>query len=44
MNKQGADIRKTITVVGEFDYYKEDYATYCQLLNAEMEVDKSLSW
>jgi len=37
-------IGKTITVVGEFNYYKEDYATYCQLLNAEMEVDKSLSW
>lgn len=33
-----------ITVVGEFNYYKEDYATYCQLLNADMEVDKTLSW
>ena len=33
-----------ITVVGKFDYYKENYYTYCQLLDAEMEVDKSLSW
>ncbi len=33
-----------ITVTGEFDYYTEGYATYCQLLHAEMEVDKSLSW
>lgn len=33
-----------ITVTGEFDYYKEGYATYCQLLHAEMEVDTSLSW
>ena len=35
---------KTITVIGEFSYYKEDYNTYCQLLNAEMTVDTSLSW
>ena len=35
----------TITVIGDFNYYKEDdYYTYVQLLNAEMEVDKSLSW
>ena len=33
-----------ITVVGKFDYYKENYYTYCQLFDAEMEVDKSLSW
>lgn len=33
-----------ITVVGEFNYYKEDYYTYCQLTNATMEVDNSLSW
>lgn len=33
-----------ITVVGKFNYYKEDYYTYCQLLDAEMEADKSLSW
>ena len=37
-------IGQTITVTGEFSYYKEDYAVYCQLLNAEMEVDTSLSW
>ncbi|HRR76455.1 MAG TPA: hypothetical protein P5191_06540 [Ruminococcus sp.] len=33
-----------ITVVGKFNYYKEDYYTYCQLLDADMEVDQSLSW
>ena len=37
-------IGKTITVTGEFNYYTEDYATYCQLLNAEMTVDTALSW
>jgi uncharacterized membrane protein YcgQ (UPF0703/DUF1980 family) len=35
---------KTITVVGEFNYYKEEYNTYCQLLHAEMTYDNSLSW
>ena len=25
-------------------YYKEDFYTYCQLLDADMEVDDSLSW
>lgn len=38
------EIGKTITVTGEFNFYTEDLATYCQLLNAEMEVDTSLSW
>lgn len=33
-----------ITVVGKFNYYKEDFYTYCQLLDADMEVDDSLSW
>ena len=33
-----------ITVVGEFNYYKEDYNTYIQLTDAAMEVDNSLSW
>lgn len=33
-----------ITVVGKFNYYKEDYYTYCQLTDATMEVDTSLSW
>ena len=33
-----------IVVTGEFNYYKEGYATYCQLLHANMEVDTSLSW
>ncbi len=33
-----------ITVVGKFNYYKEDYYTYCQLTDATMEVDNSLSW
>ena len=37
-------VDKTITVVGEFNYYKEEYNTYCQLLNAEMTVDNKLSW
>ena len=26
-----------ITVSGDFNYYKEGYSTYCQLLNAHME-------
>ena len=29
-------LNSEITVVGEFDYYKENYSTYCQLLNAEL--------
>jgi hypothetical protein len=33
-----------ITVVGDFNYYKEDYNTYIQLTDAAMEVDNSLSW
>lgn len=33
-----------ITVVGKFNYYKENYNTYCQLTDATMEADKSLSW
>lgn len=33
-----------ITVVGKFNYYTEGFTTYCQLLNANMEVDESLSW
>ena len=33
-----------ITVVGKFNYYKEDYYTYCQLTDATMEADSSLSW
>lgn len=33
-----------ITVVGKFNYYKEDYYTYCQLTDATMKVDNSLSW
>lgn len=34
-----------ITVVGKFNYYKEDgYYTYVQLLDAQMEADTSLSW
>ena len=33
-----------ITVVGKFNYYKEDYYTYCQLTDATMEIDTSLSW
>lgn len=33
-----------ITIVGKFNYYKEDYNTYCQLTDAAMEVDNSLSW
>lgn len=33
-----------LTVVGEFNYYKEDYSTYCQLLHAEMTDKKQLSW
>ena len=38
------EIGDTVTVTGEFNYYTEDYATYCQLLNAEMKVDTALSW
>ena len=30
-----------ITVTGEFNYYREGNATYCQLLHADMEVDAS---
>ena len=34
-----------ITVVGKFNYYTEDdFYTYCQLLNAEMEVNDKLTW
>lgn len=33
-----------ITVVGKFNYYKENYYTYCQLTDATMEADTSLSW
>jgi len=40
----GADI----TVTGSFAWYKEDYATYCQLLDAEIipneDTTKPLSW
>lgn len=37
-------VNTEIVVTGEFNYYKEGYATYCQLLHANMEVDTSLSW
>ncbi|WP_295068441.1 hypothetical protein [Ruminococcus sp.] len=30
-----------ITVIGKFNYYTEEFATYCQLLNASMEIDAS---
>lgn len=34
-----------ITVVGKFNYYTEDeFYTYCQLLNAEMQVNDKLTW
>ncbi|WP_294413821.1 hypothetical protein [uncultured Ruminococcus sp.] len=33
-----------ITVTGEFNSYVENGATYCQLLNAEMQVDDTLKW
>jgi hypothetical protein len=33
-----------ITVIGKFNYYKEGFYTYCQLLDAHMEEDKTLSW
>lgn len=31
-----------ITVTGIFNYYKEDYNTYCQLLNAQLYVESEL--
>ena len=37
-------INTEIVVTGEFNYYKEGNATYCQLLHASMEADTSLSW
>ncbi len=33
-----------ITVTGEFNSYTENDATYCQLLNAEMQADDTLKW
>ena len=30
-----------ITVEGEFDYYTENYSTYCQLLNAKVSYDEA---
>ena len=38
------DVGTEITVVGRFNYYKEGFYTYCQLTDATMEADKSLSW
>ncbi|MBR4627890.1 MAG: hypothetical protein IKO47_09380 [Ruminococcus sp.] len=38
------EIGTKITVIGKFNYYKEDSYTYCQLIDADMEVDDSLSW
>ena len=33
-----------IIVTGDFNYYNEGNAVYCQLLHANMEIDTSLSW
>lgn len=36
------DVGTEITVVGRFNYYKEGFYTYCQLLDAHIEEDTSL--
>ena len=36
-------VGKEITVTGSFAWYKEDYATYCQLLDAEILPDEGTS-
>ncbi|NLT08895.1 MAG: hypothetical protein GXY08_05265 [Ruminococcus sp.] len=36
-------IGTNITVVGKFNYYEEEGYTYCQLIEADMEVDTALS-
>lgn len=38
------EIGTEITVTGEFNYYNEDYITYCQLLHPVVEADNKLSW
>lgn len=38
------EVGTEITVTGTFNYYKEGYYTYVQLLNAEMTVNDGLSW
>lgn len=36
------ELETEITVTGIFNYYKEDYNTYCQLLNAQLYTESEL--